>query len=1184
MEKPRKNPVLTINACGMGLQSWNGHDSVDWRGVGSNRWHDLLYGSVEMSVLESGPTCVVCPFETLATSLHMDPSIQVATMDTVQDVKSPTSTDGDFGKNLQQAIFNLKVLNGDTEYDKNSKNADKCSLGSPASRSSPPLPECVVVDDESVHNSSVTKTIESSVILIDDTQTRENTKEVGEKCFNSTSVERKTESPKTTFSIDDKMRNSLRNLVSKMQENTSGLSKFLSKPKEIPENDKYIGLEDIKNSTISNSTSSGGNLFEKLGALKSTDVKDKHNDVVFSVVVVNGKTSSGCNTSIKMSEDVIDLEDSMEDSETNEQMTNSDEDKLLEDEHPKCTETEEKKECVISSNDNLKKECRVTKDEQMLEGDCVEIKDADLKINSAENMDTSEVPNKAKDGNEIIEECDVEKSKTCDDNVPDKISSVTSIENCDKSDLSVIDVSDRSEVPNVSLDSKKDTSTVDEQTNSDPEDVSQARKRRADSEDGTQSSGDLKRTRLDIVIGKLGNQIGISPDALVCDDSSESEDSRPESDSSESSKLSETPSVHEYDEDDVQSAKKKMEIAEKQLEELIRNKIVSQLKSQKDGLISQLQNKIQELQTSNESWKTQVRELQKQVLELTVLQKKNEKRKAATAALRQITTRSVGVQVAEKIKQEPVPGATTSAKVQKSQPMLIPIATPSIAPATVIMAPTTMGAMTKPITVPSLTGAATTVVTGGFRPLPSGTTQCTITAGKGNFPKVVTSAHQIAVTPVSSQVTVTPGSSPQLFTTAFLQKPMTGGIPVTTLSNATVRSLLDSTRNQPTVATLPQAKGILAQPQQQGLIVMPTTTISTTAAASGSKSLLTKSLNAPSTVMATSVSLPTQTGVKIIDLTDDDDANAARQNTARTVTVTTGLPLQQIRPGTVTTPQLIRQVGPLSTRMPQQVLIGGTVGTQILKAGQPLQGAQPHYQLLLGTNSQQIRPGSVLTVVTPSNTQNSAVRPTASHTVTAPLTTSVTNLIPVTPAPPQLRPVQSVSTITGTGSQPVILTQSPVQAVRLPPPLQSAPSKQHPVSQTSSVTVVTPTHLNVHPAPLPLQPQNTCLPGQKALPPKPSLKISRVSQGIVLSWNMTVLDSVAEITNYQLFAYQESTSPPSTMLWKKVGDVKALPLPMACTLTHFQEGNKYHFSVRAIDIHQRIGPFSDPNSIHLTKA
>ena len=69
---------------------------------------------------------------------------------------------------------------------------------------------------------------------------------------------------------------------------------------------------------------------------------------------------------------------------------------------------------------------------------------------------------------------------------------------------------------------------------------------------------------------------------------------------------------------------------------------------------------------------------------------------------------------------------------------------------------------------------------------------------------------------------------------------------------------------------------------------------------------------------------------------------------------------------------------------------------------------------------------------------------------------------------------------------------------------------------------------------------------------------------------------------YQLYAYQETSAPPSTTLWKKVGDdVAAMPLPMACTLSHFLAGHHYHFAVRAIDEHSRIGPYSDPQSIFL---
>lgn len=58
---------------------------------------------------------------------------------------------------------------------------------------------------------------------------------------------------------------------------------------------------------------------------------------------------------------------------------------------------------------------------------------------------------------------------------------------------------------------------------------------------------------------------------------------------------------------------------------------------------------------------------------------------------------------------------------------------------------------------------------------------------------------------------------------------------------------------------------------------------------------------------------------------------------------------------------------------------------------------------------------------------------------------------------------------------------------------------------------------------------------------------------LVLSWNMNMNSSIAEITSYQIFAYHEmANEPPRKELWKKIGDVNALPLPMACSLTQVQ--------------------------------
>jgi Fibronectin-III type domain len=88
----------------------------------------------------------------------------------------------------------------------------------------------------------------------------------------------------------------------------------------------------------------------------------------------------------------------------------------------------------------------------------------------------------------------------------------------------------------------------------------------------------------------------------------------------------------------------------------------------------------------------------------------------------------------------------------------------------------------------------------------------------------------------------------------------------------------------------------------------------------------------------------------------------------------------------------------------------------------------------------------------------------------------------------------------------------------------------------------------------------------------------------MLSWHLPQFGSVhEEIKSYQIYAYQETSEEPDSRLWKTVGDVKALALPMACTLTQFKEGYKYHFSVRAVDIHNRMGASSETMSIILQK-
>uniref|UniRef100_A0A8C8VE00 Activating transcription factor 7 interacting protein n=1 Tax=Pelusios castaneus TaxID=367368 RepID=A0A8C8VE00_9SAUR len=124
----------------------------------------------------------------------------------------------------------------------------------------------------------------------------------------------------------------------------------------------------------------------------------------------------------------------------------------------------------------------------------------------------------------------------------------------------------------------------------------------------------------------------------------------------------------------------------------------------------------------------------------------------------------------------------------------------------------------------------------------------------------------------------------------------------------------------------------------------------------------------------------------------------------------------------------------------------------------------------------------------------------------------------------------------------------------------------------------------MHPAPLPEAPQPPRLPPEAAntsLPQKPQLKLARVQSqnGIVLSWSVMEVDrSCASVDSYHLYAYHEDPSATMPSQWKKIGEVKALPLPMACTLTQFVSGSKYYFAVRAKDIYGRFGSFCDPQS------
>jgi hypothetical protein len=148
-----------------------------------------------------------------------------------------------------------------------------------------------------------------------------------------------------------------------------------------------------------------------------------------------------------------------------------------------------------------------------------------------------------------------------------------------------------------------------------------------------------------------------------------------------------------------------------------------------------------------------------------------------------------------------------------------------------------------------------------------------------------------------------------------------------------------------------------------------------------------------------------------------------------------------------------------------------------------------------------------------------------------------------------------------------------------PRPLQNASSAFQPNKQIPSSMTVSPREQGMvsHG-----EAQNIQQPLNNFQPAQPIVSIAVVSNGIVLSWNMQNMQNSPRIVRYQLFALQDmgANNPPSQ--WKKIGVVNALPLPMACTLTQFMPGNKYHFTVRAQDEHGRCGLLSEPCTITLT--
>ncbi|KAK7825833.1 hypothetical protein U0070_008589 [Myodes glareolus] len=103
---------------------------------------------------------------------------------------------------------------------------------------------------------------------------------------------------------------------------------------------------------------------------------------------------------------------------------------------------------------------------------------------------------------------------------------------------------------------------------------------------------------------------------------------------------------------------------------------------------------------------------------------------------------------------------------------------------------------------------------------------------------------------------------------------------------------------------------------------------------------------------------------------------------------------------------------------------------------------------------------------------------------------------------------------------------------------------------------------------------------QDTLPPqKPELRVKRVLRppGIALAWNISKVNpKCAPVESYHLFLCYENSNH---LTWRKIAEIQALPLPMACTVSQFLASSRYYFTLQSKDIFGRYGPFCNIKSI-----
>ncbi|XP_026560224.1 activating transcription factor 7-interacting protein 2 isoform X2 [Pseudonaja textilis] len=101
-------------------------------------------------------------------------------------------------------------------------------------------------------------------------------------------------------------------------------------------------------------------------------------------------------------------------------------------------------------------------------------------------------------------------------------------------------------------------------------------------------------------------------------------------------------------------------------------------------------------------------------------------------------------------------------------------------------------------------------------------------------------------------------------------------------------------------------------------------------------------------------------------------------------------------------------------------------------------------------------------------------------------------------------------------------------------------------------------------------------------PQKLELVVAPVNQpkGIALQWTISHVDPrCAPIESFSLFMCLEDVGSGITSAWKRTSVIKALPLPMACSLSQFPRSVRCYVTMQSRDIHGRHGPFCEVQAV-----